>query len=98
MPLDKEIDAAASRVANLRDDLRRAERRLHDLRCQKIGVAVGDIVRDKTGKLFRVTNVQPWFPGAWLTGNPRRKDGKFGTATRSIGPEWEKVDEPRDPQ
>ena len=59
------------------------------------GVTTGSIVKYR-GKEYFVTAVKPSTFGngtrkPWLDGNPRRKDGTFGSANRCLFDFWEKV-------
>lgn len=69
-----------------------AERRQRKL--DRCGVKVGDIVRSKrrVGGIFRVVGIDAeWQSRAWVTGNPQRKDGTFGTSIRNLFSDWEHV-------
>ena len=90
MAKSKEEDAIMSRIANLRTEIARQERLLKQERMRIAGVAIGDIVECK-GVMYKVADVQDHTFGVWVLGNPQRKDGSFGTATRRIYSEWKHV-------
>lgn len=53
------------------------------------GVRVGSIVKDRKGVEHKVTCVNVKYSGTpWLEGNPKKKDGTFGTAHRNIYSDW----------
>lgn len=56
---------------------------------QEFGVRVGSIVKDRKGVEHKVTLVNAKYSGRpWLEGNPKKKDGTFGTARRNIYSDW----------
>jgi len=66
------------------------------------GVEPGTIVKDPRGKLHKVTSVDIRQWGAtwdkvtdrpWITGNPMRADGAYGTSERHLYENWMLVDE-----
>jgi hypothetical protein len=79
--------ALMSQIANLRAKLRAKEQELYDERVRKTGVKVGDIVVCK-GEQYRVCSIEPMSFGAWVSGNPRKKNGEFGNAVRNLYANW----------
>lgn len=58
------------------------------------GVKVGSIVVDESGKEHNVVAVETrHFVGCkpWVSGNPKKKDGTFGTTVRNLYTRWEVV-------
>ena len=64
----------------------------------KYGVEIGGIVKDRKGKEYCITkvDVQSWGSPPWLEGNPRKKDGTFGTAHRLLFNGWEVIAPPEE--
>jgi hypothetical protein len=90
--MSEEIKAMEEEVRRLRLDLEDARRRLNDARIVEVGVSVGDIVRGKRdGNTYRVARIDPRHSCAWITANPMRKDGTYGTAERNLYENWERV-------
>jgi hypothetical protein len=59
---------------------------------QEYGVRVGSIVKDSKGVEHKVIFVNVRYGDKpWLEGNPKKKDGKFGTARRNIYTDWSLV-------
>jgi len=57
------------------------------------GIKKGSLLTSR-GVIYRVVSMQMIFDDdadekPWLRGNPKKKDGKFGTSIRGIGNEWE---------
>ena len=82
------MKALEANVRRLRRELGVAEAALREARIAAAPVKVGDVVVGLLGVEYRVTIVEPKSHGLWLTGNPRRKDGTFGTAVRHIYGNW----------
>ncbi len=60
---------------------------------ENFGIAPGVIVKTRKGE-FRVVDIDFrcwWGPDEkpWATGNPKRKNGTFGTAIRNLYSDWE---------
>ena len=55
---------------------------------EKYGVRVGSIVRNDNGKEYRVTKIEACWDIPWLYGNPKKKNGIFGIAVRSLYSNW----------
>lgn len=54
------------------------------------GVCIGCIVKNSVGVEHKVTEIKTWMDGKpWVSGNPRKKDGTFGTAHRNLYSDWE---------
>jgi hypothetical protein len=87
--LTKEETALMSSIANLRNQLFELEAALSLERMKRAGVKVGDIVT-RRGEDYRVCEVEPpsMSGKAWVRGNPRKKDGTFGTAVRALYSDW----------
>jgi len=88
----KELDAKAR---DLRDQLSVVNKAIHDEKMRVVteasGVTVGSVVVYQ-GKDHKVTKVDVrwgYNEKPWLEGNPRRKDGTFGTAHRNLYSDWE---------
>jgi len=64
---------------------------------ERYGIKIGSIVASTAintkGILHRVTRVDvSWYRDKpWVVGNPKRKDGTFGTTNRNLYNEWELV-------
>ncbi len=57
---------------------------------EKWHVAVGTIVGNHKGKEYRIRVIQPHgINKPWVKGNPRRKDGTFGTALHHLYDNWQ---------
>ena len=74
------------RLSVVRDAINKEKLRLAE---QEFGVKVGSIVKDSKGIEHQVTLVVATYSGKpWLEGNPKKKDGTFGTARRNIFSGW----------
>jgi hypothetical protein len=80
--IQKDIHAAYARIGVLKEELLASAR-------ESFGIAIGDIVIYQ-GKRHRVVTAKPFCGELWLTGNPERKDGTFGTAERHLYGNWTK--------
>lgn len=86
--MSNEIDALKSRVGDLRRQLREAEKRLLKAEIAAAPVKIGDVVTYR-GTEHRVVEVIPQSWGEpWVKGNPKKKDGTWGTALRSLYKDW----------
>lgn len=104
---DPEIQRLKSNLEAVQLALSDAEKALRNAMIARSGVAVGDIVRKKSGRvtaariaptgdgmMFRVTRIDPWESGrVWVTGNPKKKDGTFGKSERNLFSDWERVED-----
>ena len=95
MTLEEQIAAEEARLEAAENEVRSCKRRLRvlklDLAKRDFGVEVGSVVLHK-GKEHKVTKVETcWDRKPWLAGNPKRKDGTFGTAWRNLFEDWEAV-------
>ena len=104
---DPEIQRLESNLETARITFHEAKEALRNAMIARSGVAVGDIVRKKSGRvtaariaptgdgmMFRVTRIDPWESGgAWVTGNPKKKDGTFGKSERNLFSDWERVED-----
>lgn len=88
------IDDLTNRVAALRSQLSVATKELHETMIAESGISVGDVVVSK-GKMFRVVEIDPTcgkVSRPWLTGNPMKANGDYGTARRNLFDCWTKVE------
>jgi len=89
-----EIKALEKRVAELEKQLRDAQDLLRKAKLEACVVKVGDIVvNTKDGTEHRVTEVDVrWndLSRPWVYGNPKKKDGTWGTARRALYHHWKK--------
>lgn len=86
------IATFAAEVERLQLELQQAKTRLLQARVAAAGVSVGDVVLGNDGKRYRIADIDPvWGDKAWIKGEPQRKDGTFGTATRNLFGAWQKV-------
>lgn len=98
--MSKELEHIESRLADIERKSQSLRDQLSDLSEQKgklilrgvelkHGVTVGSIVIYK-GVEHKVTQVDTrWgVDRPWLEGNPKRKDGSFGTARRNLYRQW----------
>ena len=85
---EKHINDLKSRVGDLERQLDDAKARLKAAQIDAAGVKVGDVVVSR-GKRYRVTEIEPSSWGAWVSGNPEKKDGTFGIARRALYSDWE---------
>lgn len=92
--MSDEITRLENRVAEARAALREAEQALEAARVAASPVSVGDIVRrQKDGKLGRVVKVDlSWQSKPWVTVNPMKKNGEYGTAERNWYGYWDLVE------
>lgn len=86
----KEELAIESRIANLRQQIKRQEEMLAAAKMKRADVQIGEIVLYK-GEKHRVCEVDPGCYGKdWAAGNPLKKDGTFGAAVRRMYSDWTK--------
>lgn len=106
------IDFCIEKDAVVRVELAEIEKTAHELRNQlrgiaasafleKYGIDVGVIVKDKSGKLYRVTTIELLrISGTlefrlrckpWVKGNPIKADGTYGVSERNLYDDWEVV-------
>ena len=77
----------------LQEQLRNIRQEIETVKLQEVeaefGVKVGSIVLYK-GVEHKVVAVSPmsWGGSPWLSGNPKKKDGSFGTAARNLYSNW----------
>lgn len=86
------LEALVGREAELETELSKVRAAINAEKLQLIelehGVRVGSTVVDKKGVEYLVTRVDACWSPPWLEGNPRRKDGSFGTASRNLYSDW----------
>jgi len=95
---DPEIQRLKSNLEAVQLALSDAKKALRNAMIARSGVSVGDIVRANGGRnegmLFRVARIDTWESGgAWVTGNPKKKDGTFGKSERNLYSGWERVED-----
>lgn len=79
------------RAAWLREELAELDRAIYAAKIAATGISAGEVVV-RRGVEYRVVRVEAlWARKPWIIGNPRRKDGSFGTAERNLFDEWERV-------
>lgn len=94
--LEEQIADVEARSRLLDSEMRELRERLRALQLSKaardFNVTVGSLVTHK-GRLFRVTSVDVRFSSGkpWVTANPKKKDGTFGVARRTLYTNWEVV-------
>jgi hypothetical protein len=89
------ISELRAAVKRLRGELEDASANLTAALVAETGITIGDIVRG-TGRFegaeFSVTFVDVrWDGKPWLHGVKRRADGSWGTGTRHLYENWERV-------
>ena len=83
------IEDLERKVQSLQDKLRAAKKALQNAKLAAAPVKVGDIVVTQRGTRHRVCHVDVRMSGRpWVSGNPERKDGSFGTAVRYLYDDW----------
>ena len=84
------IDELKTTVSRLRNELYAAEKDLLAALLQASPVKIGDTIISKRDRQeYRVCAIEFFLGKPWLKGNPKRKDGTFGTAIRYIGDNFE---------
>jgi len=92
--LEAIIKTARANLVSLHDKcsvekalIRECQLKLHEF---KHGIKPGVIVVYH-GVLHKVVSIEPdrGFEKPWVTGNPQRKDGTYGTAVRNLFDNWE---------
>ena len=87
--LEKQEKDLLENLAIVRKEITTEKLRLAE---QEFGVRIGSIVKDRSGVEHKVTHVSVKYSGKpWLEGNPKKKDGTFGTARRNIYGDWQLV-------
>lgn len=88
--LEQEATALREKLSAISVQIQRVQLQLIE---QTYGVTIGGIVTDRQGIEYKITSVSTrWFPSKpWLEGNPKKKDGTFGTAHRNLYGAWEVV-------
>lgn len=77
-----------SQIANLEAELNRKRELLREERERNCGVRIGDIVLYR-GEEYRVAEIDPQpYGGAWVRGNPKKKNGEFGNQIRALYNRW----------
>lgn len=87
------------RLQEIEDEITRLETRIHLLASERDGlkrkranIDFGDVVEDKNGNAFRVTKIELWPQDKpWVSGNPQKKDGTWGTSQRNLYGHWTKL-------
>ncbi|WP_154587907.1 hypothetical protein [Burkholderia pseudomallei] len=84
----KEEERLMSQIANLEAELNRKRELLREERERNCGVRIGDIVLYR-GEEYRVAEIDPQpYGGAWVRGNPKKKNGEFGNQIRALYNRW----------
>lgn len=78
------IEELKADVQRLAAELTEAEGKLLTAQVARCQLRVGDTVKDRAGKEFRITKIRPFCGSFWLEGNPRNKDGDFSKSVRNI--------------
>ena len=95
MKWSPQVQALQGRVVELRGRLTCAQAALHEAKLAECGIKIGDIVQidNAQRRRLRVTKIDPNHPSRpWVSGNPERADGTFGTAVRNIYDSWRHTD------
>lgn len=80
------------RELELREALRAVIDERRQVICDAAGISIGSIVKSASGEQYRVAEIKIWRSGKpSVAGNPKRKDGTFGTAIRNLYDNWEVV-------
>lgn len=84
--LKRELERLKGEVERVKGEIQREEEHLVRVR---FGVVKGTIVVDGRGCKYRVVGIElGWRDTPWLSGNPQKKDGSFGTAVRHLYTDW----------
>lgn len=79
------------REKELREELSKVNREIEVERLRiakdEYKVEIGLIVVHR-GEDYKVVGISFGYGKPWLKGNPRRKDGNFGTSTRNLYSDW----------
>jgi hypothetical protein len=87
--MEDEIKVLQDKICGLEKQVKGARRELLEAKCRNVGLAIGDIVV-RAGQRYRVVDIDPMFTKPWVSGNPKRKNGTFGTSVRHLYDNWEK--------
>lgn len=80
-----DIEWLEKRVRDIRASLRDAEAELQKAKLDACPVKIGDIVvATRNGKRHRIIDVDVRWNKPWVTANPMKADGTFGTARRQL--------------
>lgn len=83
---EKKLSAELSRIREVIELAKQAAVK------KKYGLGLDSVVKDVDGKEYKVDTITVMMDGKpWITGNPRKKNGKFGTAKRRLYKDWEVV-------
>lgn len=87
-----DLSAMRERRAAIRKELQTLDAEIKRLEGEALGIAVGQIVRDKKGRLGQVRKFETWSSGkAWVDVWLVNKDGKVGNRPTFFGTDWEPV-------
>lgn len=92
--LKKQLEESQKELDDLRVQMSTLESERHNLKLKiaelEYGVTVGCVVVDLEGAEFQVTrvDVRPT-RRPWIEGNPKKKDGTWGTAKRNLYDNWQ---------
>lgn len=94
-PLHSQLDAVKKEESRLGElfSAAKAERKSLEEKIARIKfkVEIGDIVDGGDGKEYRVTSIDPRWSRPWVKGNPRKKDGTWGTSERYLYDVWKHI-------
>lgn len=89
------IESAERRLSELdgerEDVLAWVKARKDELFKQEHGVGVGDLVVGRTGRVFKVTEIES-HEMEWLKGVPRNNNGTFSKRAQYLLSDWEPLD------
>ena len=84
--LERQENELLTRLGKVRELITKEKLRISE---QQFGVRIGSIVKTRQGIEHKVTEVNVNFGGKpWIEGNPKKKDGTFGTARRNLCSDW----------
>lgn len=90
--LRSRIEACKKEETRLRETLAATAKTREDLEIKKVevehGITIGTVVISRDGVEHRVTSISASWGMPWLMGNPRKKDGTWGTAERHLYGDW----------
>ncbi len=91
---EADVEAADAAAKAARKALFEAQKRLGELRCDAIGIHLGDMVRHE-GVSYKVTRISAWYNPRkpWLEGVRKLKSGEWSSTHRHLYSDWEKIPE-----
>jgi hypothetical protein len=94
LELKQRIEAAKAECEAAKEKLDIAQAALRDHCLAECGVAIGSIVKDKNGHLYKITKADVW---SWqdtldfsvsVHGVTKLKNGTFGNRSHYVGTDW----------